>query len=500
MNRKIFLGLLPTLMALTACGGVTPKAYEPELFLEDTEAHEELFGSLAEPTTPIKSIRNEYEPVGSGEPLVGIQSKEYTTLGVKYIAIRFVAALDLDNPLTAVMAWERTMYAPDGSKSKSYDANLPCTKLYTQVYDGSSQIDVGSVPGDYNRFVMYTMRNIPLNNYGNHYLNVSLSLDGVLSKTVSTSVDQTKQMAFPYNQSGYFLYGNFNQYNHVIPQDVTTLDDGEPDTEGNNYASFTLANLRANDEFVMVNKAANTFKVFDYSCLKGESLVHFANDNDSVKTNFSGSYILYLNKSYELYTGSTLSRPDGYYLTGDFVGETWANLWNQYYLGSGDLPLSKTISFSHSSACKVVKVVDGNVTVWYGGDGGSNVSIGHEGVYSLNVAGNGVFSVSFVRPINFQIYKQWEPVSDSTYVMLSNSNETVPTIGKSVKLSSFNKPGDNYIVNSSSYAYAHISCVVDGEIKGYATVSLYDLKDHSYGFTTNFYESGGTYHCEILQW
>ena len=507
MKRKLLLCVLPILMALSACDGSSINESNSNLFQEDTIAHKELFGDF-ESVVFQKGIRNAYTPVTGSDPLIAVQSKTYTDTSdsKQYVAIRFVAAVNLD-PLSTELYWERTLYAPDGSKAKAPTEPLRCEYKYSAIYDGSSLINVGSVEGDYNRFVTYTLRKIPVTKYDNYYLNVGLRIGtSDPTKIVSTSIDRNVEIAFPYTSASYFLGGNFNQHSSgYIPQDNPTLNAGEEDTGGVNYASFSVSDLKANDSFVIVNRTSTTFKVYDYSHSRAESLLHFSNDNGKLKAKYSGNHTLYLNKSNELHTESeSIALTEGYYLVGAF--SSW-NVLPYYKIASGStLPMNATVKFPHTGNTKIYHVNSSGATDhWYGSEGdggyGGEVNIGHVGVYSCSVGTDSKYSISFARPLSFEIYQQWEPESDSTYIMFSNSSETTPTIGKSVKLSSFNTTGEKkYILYSSDYTYVHVSCVIDGEIKGSATVSLYDLKDHSYGFTENFYKSGDNYVCEILDW
>ena len=72
MKKKLFLGLIPAILALSACAGAAPedKADEANVFLEDTLLHEELFEQSA-PTFNKEIQKLPY--VDETGPLIGVQ-------------------------------------------------------------------------------------------------------------------------------------------------------------------------------------------------------------------------------------------------------------------------------------------------------------------------------------------------------------------------------------------------------------------------------------------
>ena len=141
MKKKLLLGLIPVLMALSACNGVGPNE---ETFLEDTTAHTELFGE-AEEFTP---VRKNAAPLTT--PELGYQIS-YDEANSK-IAIRFVAKVD--NPVSVTSAlWKRGVAAADGStpqNKKFSDDARPATKYYHQLTGDNGVIIDGNVKaGDF---------------------------------------------------------------------------------------------------------------------------------------------------------------------------------------------------------------------------------------------------------------------------------------------------------------------------------------------------------------
>ena len=284
-------------MVLSACGGTTPKENGFELFQEDTLAHEELFGSLEDPTSPIKAIHN-LEPVPTGEPYIGVQSKEYTIETNNYVALRFVAALNVS--LSTNVKWARAIYTDEGDAYKAEEF-IPCTKAYTDIYDGgSSFLNIKSVSASYTYFVMYTIKNIPATGFENYFVNLSLSISGADPvKTVSTTVDQTKQISFAYDCHDYFIRGTY----HGIENITNSEDDdyaSNPLPDGK-VARFTQ-DLYEDDDFYIIRNYVDAdpeeskFRIYDSSCIRENP--YFEDDTtsaDKVVVNETRSYVFYLN-------------------------------------------------------------------------------------------------------------------------------------------------------------------------------------------------------------
>ena len=172
MKKKLFIGLLPALMTLSACGGISPKASAQEsgTFLEDTLAHEELFGSLNDPSSPIKSVRN-LNPTDPSVPAIGVQFKEDRDgeEALQYVSVRYVAAVKVEKLSSASAVWTRTVYEADGSVRIASD-DVECEKVYTVIQDGAGSLSMddynSSLSTDYNYFVTYVIRHIPASDIG----------------------------------------------------------------------------------------------------------------------------------------------------------------------------------------------------------------------------------------------------------------------------------------------------------------------------------------------
>ena len=111
MKKKLFLVLIPAIMALSACAGAAPQIdgsrnNEPksneslnnveqfDLFEEDTLIHEELFEQSASAFINKEIMKLPY--IDETGPKIGVQSASYKVGNEDFKAIRFVAAINLE--------------------------------------------------------------------------------------------------------------------------------------------------------------------------------------------------------------------------------------------------------------------------------------------------------------------------------------------------------------------------------------------------------------------
>ena len=320
MKKRLLLAVLPALLVLASCSA-QPKAKAEPIFEEDTLAHEEVFGGNDKGEYIYKETKlnfDDYADVPTNDnlrPAIGVQHQ----VNGNNISIRFVAAIKVSGELSeATATWTRAMYKADGSILKDF-ANMPSQKAYTAINNAGNELLIQTFNGQYEThydyFVVYTMLNIDKTQYANCYLNAYLTLgDGKqtmeLAVPVSETISANTVWKFEASQR-YFLRFNpraTNQYD--VAQDAVT----QGDNPSNNYASFTHS-FDLNDEFVIVaNDVANKrFKIYDASCLTGTNNpvgYFFDNASSKIKTNFAGDYVLYLNKSGELWqSASNVVRP-----------------------------------------------------------------------------------------------------------------------------------------------------------------------------------------------
>ena len=132
---------------------------------------------------------------------------------------------------------------------------------------------------------------------------MNLSGEGGLNqrtKAVAISVDQSKKYTHDAILGVSFITGTFGGNPGVI--NATSIRTSEDD---DNKAEFKNLSLSANDTFV-INEFYNTkLYVKGASKFGGNSDYYFDDDNGSIKTNFSGKYNLFLNKSDEIHTAAS---------------------------------------------------------------------------------------------------------------------------------------------------------------------------------------------------
>ena len=312
MKRKIFLGLLPALMALSACGGAGPNNPGPELFKEDTLLHEELFGDV---NSGLSKARKNLDPLdpSTTQPIIGVQA--YTgTEG--YVSLRFVAAINIPSADigTYTATWRRTMYDADGNVYKVAD-DKPSTKAFTSIKDNGSDLTAAAFDtahggtGYYTHFVVYSMLNIPLTlnavSLSDYYLHATLSLSGNANQyTVATNVARTKQVSFNPAAGEYLLRGTINGNQGVtLPQDSDYATKPLPDGK---VTRFTTP-LLENDSFYLVYNHVDAtpenskFVIYDSNCVRSNP---YLGDDETaakkIKSWSSRNYVFYLDDVNEL--------------------------------------------------------------------------------------------------------------------------------------------------------------------------------------------------------
>lgn len=259
MKKRLLLAILPALLALSSCSA-QPKAKAEPLFLEDTLAHEEVFGGNDNGEYLYKGTKldfDDYADVPSNDdlrPAIGVQHQ--VDQSGQYISIRFVAAIKVSGALSdATAVWTRAMYNPDGSILKDF-ATKSSLKAYEEINNAGSALHIttfnGSYETHYNYFVVYTMLNIKLADYANCYLNAYLTLgDGKktleLAVPVRTDISPNNVWKFEASQRYFIRLNPFGTDEQDFAQDATT----QGENPENNYASFTHS-FAQGDEFVIV--------------------------------------------------------------------------------------------------------------------------------------------------------------------------------------------------------------------------------------------------------
>ena len=331
MKRNNLLVLLPAILILSSCQAA-PKVnnqnnLKEDTFIEDSLAHDEIFGNefVGRKIAP-KKLGDDPVSHPDSDSAIGVQTlvdnKDNADPSDDTISFRFVAPVafgegELGNTRAV---WTRTVSSPDGTSYPMDTDTYECAEAYTQLREGSgvytiAQFNEAQEPDtNYTHFVVYTLRNIPLATYANYYISAYLTLsgeDGVnqVSKAIVSTVNPAiYQAAYSPLLGNFFITGTFGGTpNRILATSTRTSD------EDANKATFEGLSLAKNDKFV-INEFYNTkLYVKNVAKFTGEnnhSGYYFVDDSDEMKTNFNGSYNLYLTKDDQIYTtASNVVRP-----------------------------------------------------------------------------------------------------------------------------------------------------------------------------------------------
>ena len=341
MKKNLLLIALPALMILSSCSRAGLAIAQKEVnFKEDTLAHSEIFGGQEEAVDlRVRKMSNEDDFV---EPKIGVQYRpkyeKVADSGEWFVALRFIAAvgtLDVD------ATWTRDIYKADGTKNKA-TVNRETTKAYESLYGGAGvgmisamdEIKEGTVDETpYNYYVAYTIYDIPFDTVNDYYIVAHLTIsdpagvhaDGY-SKAMAARIGGGATAKFDKDKTGFFLAGKIGGAVGCVDADETT--------RGGNAASFT-SNFVDDDRFMVIQKAADTFKVWGGSCL-GDGNEDIANVNSMVEINSSAKYVIYLNTSDGIYH-TKYGVATNFYIRGT-AGAGWGN-------GEGDIGIADTYRF-----------------------------------------------------------------------------------------------------------------------------------------------------------
>ena len=382
MKRKYLLTVLPALLVLSSCQAA-PKAnvLKEETFIEDTLAHDEIFGNqnFGRKIAPFK-LGDDPVVHPDSDASIGVQTlvddKGTVATSDDTISIRFVAPVAFTNenmgPTNAL--WTRTVSSPDGQTFPKDTGTFPSAQAYTKLQNGGGAYSIDQFNTDnstsYTHFVVYTLQGIPLETYANYYVSAYLTLSGEggvnqTTKAVVVTVDPSLfKAAYNPTDGYYFLEGTLNGTPGVLP--ATSVRTGE------NKANFNNVDLLAGDAFVIKEfyntklyvhnfASAATYSGNDKiaSCLEAD-----ASGNMKVKESKGGSYDFFFNGDSHLYTApnAPYGVHNGFYIKGTM--NEWAqNAAYEMYSVRDNLAVSGTIHLNVDDEFKVWKE-DGNV--WYG--------------------------------------------------------------------------------------------------------------------------------------
>ena len=305
--KKIFLlTILPALMVLSACAGTQPKKeavqVEPE-FVEDTLAHEELFGEVSQQMrlTPYKGLAEPSDP-SLRKPEIGVQYKDD---GDGKFAIRYVAAIAA---LDVEATWTRSICNKYGSQQQHAGddkfVTKACTYAYTAVSADNDNGDTYTTPETVNEnfhyFVVYTLRNVPadqLNSYLFAYLTLTKGVESVRSFARISQISGGNSFTYDTENASheFFAQGRINGSNgEILP-----LDDALTDSNLGQKSGITLA---ANDNFGIFKVASDHFQCFGYDqfrqCIPFTTRVA---SNNYCKIATGGSHSIFVNGSNEVH-------------------------------------------------------------------------------------------------------------------------------------------------------------------------------------------------------
>ena len=300
MKKSILLAVLPAVLVLSSCSA-GPKENPNKLFVEDTKAHEEIFGALSNVhLEPIQLQPNKALPTGTSlvKPMIGFQRKDNTDNNT--YSVRFVAAMQ---SATDSASWFRNIHNLNGQNAEGKSKKeIPVTGVYTAINNGGVQtnaVDVKAEDGSkpYDCYAVYCLLNIP-SSYSSYYVDAYLSVtDG--NQTVISSVGSLNVA----NADDYLQY-SLSGENYVIEVN------GERKAsaalkDGNHYNAYSLV-LNENDQIATYHINANsTSLTYSYDLCNdvslGRSFPDFSMSGSTLNVNYGGTYNVFLNGSNQYY-------------------------------------------------------------------------------------------------------------------------------------------------------------------------------------------------------
>lgn len=335
MKKKFLLAVIPALMVLTSCAGAGPKDVKqaPQI-IEDTLAHEEIFGGVAEEVVNL-GYRAPRKSAEIAKPITGVQ---YADQGDGTYAVRYVAAIEDYEGVEAI--WTRAVCLSNGNQYKTFE-DKKCTQAYTTLSSSDGEVMPGAVPsafGSFNYFVVYTLRNIPsdqLDSYLVAYLTLKKDANEETSLARVSSLGQGNTFTFDQNSvDGYFLQGEIGDET-IVP----LVQNGGTE----NYIQQEGIPMNAEDHFGVFkyDEPGNCFQCFG-NFGSGNDVSRSKNRARSVFN--TGTYNIYISKNpgtnNVVYFNGTVSSVRLYLNAG-----IWDNT-------TGDLPRFAAYAFNNSESEK----------------------------------------------------------------------------------------------------------------------------------------------------
>ena len=298
MKRNFLLSIIPALLILSSCAGAAPKIKE-NILLEDTLAHEEVFGEAT--IAGSLGVRKTLNPESVLKPKIGVQwkkSNDNTKIDIRYVAA--ISSLDVK------AEWYRGVAKQDSNCPKEkYSAGEYYVKEstigYVAINNDGNETKATDAGAGYNYFVVYTLKDIPFNEFQYSYMAAYLVLkdnesDDILktSDVVAVNIGQQHYFSFANDQfDGYFIEGTIGGASGQFRE----LDD-TPDND--DHAKKMGLTLNANDNFGLFKWTPTEFHYYGRYNFGGND-TFYLEDSSAVSSNYSkvrasGTYTMFVNK------------------------------------------------------------------------------------------------------------------------------------------------------------------------------------------------------------
>ena len=302
MKKKLLIIALPFFMALSSCAAApfTPveKANDGDLMLEDTKAHEDLFGDIK--LAPRKLGDPEGGSVGEDPswtkmPRIGVQFASYTKEAATVYAVRYVAAIAGLEGGAITAEWTRGVSEKTGNEIKSIGGGHFSTVEYDTLNNGGTPKAATSEGTGYNKYIVYTLYDIPaaqVDSYVVAYLTLSKAeQQDAVSKAVAARVGGENAFSFYADEEAHFLQGKINNSENSLV--FATENPG-----GNNFAAYYGIHLLSTDSFGSFYYSSTHFLYFGYETyFTQEDRYDESGLGGYVAPKESGTYNLYLSNN-----------------------------------------------------------------------------------------------------------------------------------------------------------------------------------------------------------
>ena len=282
MKKSKLLVFLSAGLLLTSCGFNGQQV--PEYFVESDEAHEEIFGAVADQVYQLKNANKALvEDSSLVTPILGYQMKDN---GKGTYSLRFVGAIaSLDVKAT----WTKSVHSATGESVRS-KSTMEATTAYTVINENSVPKTAKVAGEKYNYWVVYCLLNIPankINNYFDAMLTLEKNEQTVSSDVFSVNLETGKSLHYNLS-SGYTMFVNDNRV------DTDTI------TQGNRYEKYGYA-VSAGDKLLFRDFGDMNFVEYGYDSLGADSGHGFTNVNNSLQVNYNTTLNIFFNYDKEIW-------------------------------------------------------------------------------------------------------------------------------------------------------------------------------------------------------